>query len=345
MNNPLFSKTSERLVEYINQVYKPCLVLGDWQVSESLPLYLQGGWAYQLLELDGHKCLLMLDEHESQDTAQRLKKIINKVNSYFNGPIIYGVGEITSYNRKRLIDQGIAFVVPGKQLYLPFMALDLRENFVSAAQPAVIRLGACAQQLLLMRLYGLWQPDVSAQAVAGQLAISKMTVSRAYRELSELGLADVELVGRSSRLVFEADNDALWQLAQPYVTSPVKKQVWLSREQFNQHRDLFQHSAGEQALAQQGMLAAPKQACYAVSAADWPSLKNLVSLEEQVGFDEESVLIQLWRYSPSWLDGYADSGGVVDRISLYLSMQSHEDERIDIALDEMMQVFWKEQGQ
>jgi hypothetical protein len=56
------------------------------------------------------------------------------------------------------------------------------------------------------------------------------------------------------------------------------------------------------------------------------------------------VLIQLWRYSPSWLDGYAHSTGV-DRISLYLSMQSHEDERIDIALDEMMQVFWKEQGQ
>ena len=345
MNNDPLPMTLKHLIEYINQVYKPCALLGDWPAAKDLPLYLQGGWAYHLLELDGHTCLLMLDEHNQQDTAQRLKKTLNKVSNYFSGPVIYGARELASYNRKRLIDQGIAFVVPGKQLYLPFMALDLRENFAAETKIDVLKLGACAQQLLLMQLHGLWQAGLSAQVLGGQLGVSKMTVSRAYRELNELSLARVTLVGRRSELIFEANNDELWDLAQPYLISPVKKQVYISKDQYHQHRDIFQYSAGEQALAQQGMLASPKQRCAAINAADWPSLKNLMGLEEQVDIDDDAVLVQLWRYNPGWLSDISNeftSQCAIDRISLYLSLQNQKDERIHIALDEMMQEFWKE---
>lgn len=345
MNNDALTMTLKHLVGYINQVFKPCILQGSWTMSKDLPLYLQGGWAYQLLDLDGQKCLLMLDEHEQPETAQRLKKTINKISTYFEGPVIYGVSELASYNRKRLIDQGIAFVVPGKQLYLPFMALDLRENFAAETKTDATTLGACAQQLLLMQLHGLWQQDVSAQALGGQLGVSKMTVSRAYRELNEFSLARVTLVGRRSELVFEANNDELWDLAQPYLISPVKKQVYISKDQYRQYSEIFQYSAGEQALSQQGMLALPKQRCAAINAADWPSLKNLIGLEEQSGIEDDAVLVQLWRYNPGWLSDISNeftNQRAIDRISLYLSLHSQKDERIHIALDEMMQEFWKE---
>ena len=39
---------------------------------------------------------------------------------------------------------------------------------------------------------------------------------------------------------------------------------------------------------------------------------------------------------------YDNCNNRVDQISLYLSLQNQEDERIHIALDEMMQEFWKE---
>ena len=131
MNTDALTMILKHLVGYITQVFKPCTLQGSWPTAKDLPLYLQGGWAYQIVELDGQRCLLMLDEHEQPDTAQRLKKNLNKISKYFEGPVIYGVAELASYNRKRLIDQGIAFVVPGNQLYLPFMALDLRENFAA----------------------------------------------------------------------------------------------------------------------------------------------------------------------------------------------------------------------
>jgi hypothetical protein len=345
MNTDALAMILKHLVGYITQVFKPCTLQGSWPTAKDLPLYLQGGWAYQLVELDGQQCLLMLDEHEQSETAQRLKKTLNKISKYFEGPLIYGVAELASYNRKRLIDQGIAFVVPGKQLYLPFMALDLRENFAAETKADATTLGACAQQLLLMQLHGLWQQDVSAQALGGQLGVSKMTVSRAYRELSEFSLARVTLVGRRSKLVFEVNNGELWNLAQPYLISPVKKQVYISNDQYRQHSDIFQYSAGEQALAQQGMLALPKQHCAAINAADWPSLKSLMGLEEQSGIEDDAVLIQLWRYNPGWLSNISNEFTkqcAIDRISLYLSLQNQKDERIHIALDEMMQEFWKE---
>ncbi|MEY8198460.1 MAG: hypothetical protein RPS47_04410 [Colwellia sp.] len=342
MNNLQINNTLKHLAEYISQVYKPCSVQGGWPVAKDLPLYLQGGWEYSLLRLDGHECLLMLDEHDQQDTAQRLSKTLQKVSSYFNGPVIYGVRELASYNRKRLIDQGIAFVVPGKQLYLPFMALDLRENFSPARQVAVIRLGACAQQLLLSRLFGLWQDDASAQVLAKRLSLSKMTISRAYKELEELGLAKAIKVGRTSRLVFELNNDHLWQDAKPYLSNPVKKQVWISAQQYQQHENVFQLAAGEQALAMLGMLSSPRHPCYAISATDWTSLKKLTGIEQQDQPDEGSVLLELWRYDPGWLKGYEGFIERVDKVSLYLSLLKNDDDRIQMALDDLIDTFLKD---
>jgi Mn-dependent DtxR family transcriptional regulator len=342
MNNAAFTTTSKRLVEYITQVYKPCLVLGDWQASKDLPLYLQGGWAYQVLDLEGRKCLLMLDEHVQQDTAQRLSKTIQKVSAYFDGPIIYGVSEITSYNRKRLIDQGVPFVVPGKQLYLPFMALDLRENFSPVKQATVTRLSASAQQLLLIQLFGLWQDDVSAQVMAKHLSVSKMTISRAYKELEELGLARFVMSGRTSHLVFKPSSDDLWQDAKPYLSSPVKKQVWISANQYQQHEGLFKIAAGENALAMLGMLSSPKHPSYAISATDWSSLKKLTGIEQQDQPDDDSVLIELWRYEPDWLKIYGSLVERVDKVSLYLSLIKNDDQRIQMALDDIVDGFLKD---
>jgi hypothetical protein len=47
--------------------------------------------------------------------------------------------------------------------------------------------------------------------------------------------------------------------------------------------------------------------------------------------------VEVWTYSPDLFEKY----GVVDRFSLYLSMQKTDDERVESALEEMMrQVSW-----
>jgi len=43
--------------------------------------------------------------------------------------LIYVRAQVTAYNRKRLIEQKVPFIVPGNQMYLPMLAIDLREHF------------------------------------------------------------------------------------------------------------------------------------------------------------------------------------------------------------------------
>jgi len=337
----------ERLTGYISQVFKPCALQGDWTGSKLLPLYLQANWVYKQLSLDGQVCLLIWDyQGEQQETAQKLKKTIATVAEQFSGPIIYGVSDTAAYNRKRLIDQGIAFVVPGKQLYLPFAALDLRESFAPSRQPTKATLGACAQQLVLLKCAGHWQDNLSAQTRADILGVSKMTVSRAYKELIGFGLAHIEGPTRLGTLVFETGGHELWQMALSYLTNPVKQQVSISTASYDNHQDLFTFEAGEWALAQQGMLSNPKRRYVAVTWADWAGIKKLTGIREIERKETEAVQVQLWRYEPGFIKGDGlnlknyDSPAVVDPLSLYLSLRAKTDERIQIALEDLLDQFW-----
>lgn len=344
MTPPIDALSLEQLIRYINAVFRPCRSLGEWPDAKALPLYLQANWAYQRLSLDGRDCLLMWDcEGHQQETAQKLKKAIMTVAERFSGPVIYGVSDTMSYNRKRLIDQGIAFVVPGKQLYLPFAALDLRENFASARQSAKTTLGVCAQQLILLHCSGRWQHDLPAQAWAEQLGLSKMTVSRAYKELVELGLAQMVSHGRQVELNFEASGQELWQKALPYLSSPIKQLVSISLSDYQRQQTSFKLAAGEWALSKQGMLVSPKHPCFAMTGVEWASLKKLSDLVEQPRQDEDSVQIQLWRYDPASLQHKGEEQKYVDPLSLYLSLRAENDERIKMALEELLKQFWHDE--
>lgn len=330
---------AERLGRYINDVFTGFELIGNWSAKDTLPLYLQGGYHYQCARLAGQDCLLMLEQDsEQQEGASRLKKHIGIVAKHFHGPVIYVVQETTSYNRKRLIDQRIAFAVPGKQLYLPFAATDLRETFKSMdilkSKPKW--LGAVAQQIVLLALHGRWYEHRPAQALAERLGVSKMTVSRAYSELVETGLARLEMDGRSKRLTFSAKHQELWTLAKPLLTSPIKKRVWIDEYDYRQHATQLRWLAGESALSELGMLMEPKNKSVALSLQDWTTLKKMMGLREQPRGEDHCVAVELWKYDP----GVLSKQNVVDRLSLYLSLDSEADDRVEMAREELLKECW-----
>lgn len=331
------------LTNYVNAVFAELLLGDDWLESAQLPLYLQGGYSYRKARLQGKTCLLMLDRgNEQPDKAAVLKKHLKAIGQYFPGPVIYVVKNITSFNRKRLVEQRVAFIVPGKQLYLPFAATDLRDYFTAinrapADEPK--QLGAVAQQIVLLQLYQRWEEGISAQQLAEQLAVSKMTVSRAYTELVACGLADTVAIGRQKQLRFNQHGPQLWEHALPYLRSPVKKLLWVNRQDYEENLYRLGIEAGETALSALGMMMTPKHKTTAVNAKDWPSLKKLMYLKEQPHDFAESVAIELWRYDPALLSEH----GVVDRLSLYLSLDEKHDDRLGIAKDELLEELWNKQ--
>lgn len=341
------------VMSYISDVFRPCRDVGEWAGALSLPLYLQTNWLYRRLDLAGVECILMWDAlGEQQETALKLRKHIEKLSDFSAAPIIYGVSNTTSFRRKRLIDQGIAFVVPGKQLYLPFAALDLRESFAPRKAPVRNALSTCAQQLVLLHCAGHWQSDLPAQTWAARLDVSKMSVSRAYKELSDLGMARLHTLGRQTNLVFETEGLALWERALPYLRSPVKREVRITSAAYEAYRRRLQSAqkeashlgcaAGEWLLSSLGMLAAPKHPCFAMSSVAWEQHSKSIPLLELDEHEEDLVQIQVWRYEPEFIRACFGGFDTVDPFSLFLSLQNRGDDRIQLALHELVEKTWDE---
>tara|TARA_R110001592_G_scaffold362568_1_gene677140 strand:+ start:268 stop:1299 length:1032 start_codon:yes stop_codon:yes gene_type:complete len=334
MNDTEIKQQFNRLANYVGEVFSELKLLGSWGGALHLPLYLQAGFSYVEASLLDEKCLLVIDTHaEKDETAGTIKKYIKTIAKNFTGHIIYVVEDITSYNRKRLIEQRIAFIVPGKQLYLPFYATDLRENFKGLRDVKSNKLGAVAQQLLFLHLYKKLDKHMPAQLLAEELGVSKMSVSRAYTELDECQLAKNELIGRQKELQFSLQGRELWAKAESSLINPVRKRVWVNRISFPDQNNL-RIEAGETALSRFGMLMSPKHSVYAVNYQEWAGLKKLMQLEELPGPYDDAIMIELWRYDP----GTLATDGRVDPLSLYMSLSDENDDRVDIAKDELLEI-------
>ena len=83
------------------------------------------------------------------------------------------------------------------------------------------------------------------------------------------------------------------------------------------------------------MLAPPRIETHAVLAASWKRLEEMQSLGPATAFDDDRVEVQTWTYDPNIL---AESG-VIDRLSLYLSVRGNSDERVAQAAEELLETF------
>lgn len=154
-----------------------------------------------------------------------------------------------------------------------------------------------------------------------------MTVSRAVKELSDAGLASVVGQVRPRLLQFEATAQAVWQKALPLLRSPIKQSVWAMP-----HAALQQHArlAGESALAEATLLAAPVHPVFAISSAQWQSAQAL-GMQALPAAEPGACQWQIWAYDPN----ISPAVDTVDALSLLLSLRNDPDERVQQALTEL----------
>jgi DNA-binding MarR family transcriptional regulator len=242
---------------------------------------------------------------------------------------------MAAYNRKRLIERKIPFVVPGNQLYLPDLGLDLREHLKKVRQ-VVSKLSPASQVVVLGCLLRRIKPEgeLTPTALAEQFGYTKMTMSRALDELRALQLVDRSDSGSFGRSRFVTSGRELWQKARPFLRTPVKKRVYLD-EWF----DGSKFRAGETALEEKTLLASSRRAVWAVTSEDWKHLPKppYVHIIPEVSKEMAHAEFEIWHYDPGLLTEPPD----VDPLSLALSLSDESDERVGMAVDELLRgVSW-----
>jgi len=304
-----------------------------WARANELPYFLRDAFNFRELELLGQPVVLAIGRAEAKQSLSEVRTWLEKVKALAGQPVVYVTDALASYDRRRLIEQKVPFIVPGNQLYLPDLGLDLREYFRQHAPATEAALSPSAQAMLITALLRQpWQPDWQPSRVAAALGYTPMTLSRAIKELTSAGLAAAYTVGRSRWLRMELAPEKVWERAKPALRTPVRRTVWVATHGVAAHRPT--RLAGVSALARYSMLTEPKWPVYALTAAEWKIATDagVRKLPEREAGAEEW---QLWSYSPALVP----DAPTVDPLSLSLSVQDNADDRIQLALDELKEQF------
>ena len=304
-----------------------------WAGRAKLPYFLQDAFELHELELLGRPILLAIDRQANKPALANVRAQLDKLRALAGHPVVYVTGALASYERKRLIEQKVPFIVPGNQLYLPDLGIDLREYFRQRPQVLDTALSPATQAMLITALLRKpWQADWQPAAIVTALGYTPMTLSRAVKELTAAGIATLHSEGRARWLRMAISPTETWEHAKPLLRNPVKRRVWA--HPIPKLKPPHVRLAGLSALAHISMLAEPQWPIYAVGPAQWKAAMQagVETLPEQLPGTCEW---QLWHYSPALVPDSV----TVDPLSLTLSLQDEADERVQLALGELKEHF------
>ena len=323
-------KLAKNLKEYLAEVTGMNITLRK-RDGGNLPYFLTRLYDLSDLTLDAtHFIAVFLKQEEEFKPAEFLKHLA-QIPGGHEDVVCVVAKTLPSYVRKRMIEKGIAFVIPNVQMYLPHIGMELRSRSGGKRVNKLDRISPATQVVLIYWLLGKINRPVTPLELSKRLFYSTMTMTRALDEMEALEIGKVERIGRERLLTITDEREMVWKHALPRLKSPIRYQ-----KRINEHdlRNQDRLPAGLTALSRQTMLAESGTPEYAVSGDVWKRMEKegieTIPLEEY-----GTCVLQVWRYDP----GLLEVDGMVDPFSLYLSLQNENDERIEMALEKMMERF------
>lgn len=297
------------------------------EMAKRLPLYLRSSYNLYSGHLANQKILWAEVKNPDISTPEQLKKQSQALQEVLgNALVVYVFESLEPWQRKRLIEKKVGFAEPFRQLYIPQLFTQIRDGH-SKEQRKLIpdnKLKPPAQLLLLYHLQILKLEGLLLQEIADTVNYSPMTISRSIKELSAMGLLRVEGV-KEKRIFFVEKDRALWEKALPHMVSPVRERLYFDLPVNNE----YARFGGETALANYSMLSDPRQNTFSIGKEAFRLTKPQFGwLDQKYGLQE----LEVWHYNPVLLS----QGNEVDKLSLYLTLQDHEDERVQGALRNML---------
>lgn len=285
-------------------------------IVRSLPIFITD--AYQLLqcEIFGNDVCLMVCK-ENTATPMQLKKHSSIVEAKMNMPAAVVLAEVKPYNMKRMIEARVNIIVPGRQLFLPSLLMDMRpqRNPVDMKDKPMPPMAQC---VILYHLQKYSLNNMSAEPIAERMHVSYPNINRAIKWLADNHFVTLTPT-REKQITFIHDGHELWQQALPMLQNPIERIVRTDEV-------LDAPICGEEALAELTMLAEPQEYYRAISKQQAKQLKK--NLHNEFGDNR----VEVWRYDPMLLA----EDGRVDALSLYLSLRDTEDERVHKEINQLI---------
>jgi DNA-binding MarR family transcriptional regulator len=301
-----------------------------WPGAGALPYFLVDAFDIREMDFLDQQILLAVDRRPDRPGLAKLRAQVEKLRELAGVPVVYVTAALASYERKRLVEQKLPFLVPGNQLYLPDLGIDLREYFRKRSTARDAGLSPATQAMMIAALvHKPWRAEQQTAELANGLGYTAMTLSRAIKELIGVGIATVRTEKRTRWLQMGATAAETWERAKPSMRNPVKQRLWI-RVPAACRKPPHLLLAGLSALARHTMIVEPQWPIYAIGPAEWKMARvsNVQVLPEHL---PGACEWELWHYDPMLVK----ESETVDPLSLALSLQDNTDERVQLALDEL----------
>lgn len=295
------------------------------EVYKKLPLVYRGRYDVFTVETNG---VLWMALHPKDDIGivllRRDRAGVEKITG-LNCAIF--LDRATFYIKEKLMEEGIPFVIDGKQVFLPFIGYLLSKTNERELAPVHL-ISFLTQKMLLMAIYERWN-EVKVSDAAKRLVVSTKSASRCFDELEYLNIGVLDMKGKSRVINIPEDRKQLWQQIEGVLRNPVIRRFILRKDM------KLEKKAGISALCEYSLLADNSYPTYAVTKKELKA--SGVKVEKQGSKQEEigCVVLELG-YFIDFL-----GKGLQDPLSVALSRtgEEQEEERIDISINEMLEEY------
>lgn len=283
-----------------------------------LPLVVTAGFDIRKTELFNVPVLFAFENSSEGHTPKQVSKLLGILTDATFLKSVYVVSDIPAYNIKRLVHQHVDFIVPGKQMFIPSLLIDIKKP-VNRDADIKDAITPFTQFMLLYHLEVESIDGMSSKKLWYKFDASYATVNRAVRWMVEHGLAETEST-KEHRIRFVKKGRELWEDALQYLTNPVARFMRTD----NPPKDALY--SGINALAFYTMLNQAEDWNFAISKDDLKTHPDLGTS------NEGETALEVWKYDPHKLS----NANVVDRLSLYLLLKDNEDERVQMQLENLI---------
>ena len=290
-----------------------------------MPYYIQDRFNIEKGTMGNMECLFLYPKTDLDHIAA-LQKHIVRIQKTENLPVVIILTSMSRYRRSAFVEARIPFVVPEKQLYLPFIGTYMQER-LDSENAELEKFQPAAQVLFFYYLYQ-GNKDMYISNAVKDLGYSAMTISRAAKQLVQTGFFTESKNGVRKVLTGSEQGKALFCSVRPALINPVRRRTSVKKAELNDAYIL----AGDSAIAKQTMLNDSMFCCYAVV-----GKQNLQELPYAMDANTD-VVVEVWKYDPALLS----KDGMVDPLSLAMSFEDEEDERVQDAIEELLDTLWEE---
>lgn len=289
---------------------------------------------YKFYDGEFHGMPLLFAEPKGKVATPRcLSVTANNLTSLLQLPIVFLLPACPAYERQRLIDKDVYFVVSEKYVHLPMLLANERVRKTKQAKT----LTPVAQYLLLYHLQIGSIEGMAARDIEDKIPYSYASITLGLTCLEDLGLCK-KVAEASKRKVIHFDMKGmnLWEQAQPFLVNPVEERIYcdglLSDDSFPE--------CGINALAHYTRLNPDPERTIMMSVKQLRNFKSSEALVRPNEFDG-NIIIEAWKYPPVTATGVKAEW--VDKLSLAISLREDEDPRVEGEVERLInETEWKD---